>query len=244
MTITNSSLTSSYDNVDRTSYTTASVSPTANRLLLLAVYTRIGASAVAPTSVTGNGLTWVKVNDVGSTTANLSVWRALGATPSAGTIVIDFNGVTQTGCAWELSQFTNMNVTGTNGSASIVQSVATSFGAATSASVALAAFGNANNATYGAFGKATNEAITNGSGFTTIANPFGATPVASMLTEFRSDNDTGVDASWVTSVASLGIGIEIKSVVISKIDGQLTSAISKINGQAIASISKVDGVAV
>jgi len=249
MTVTASSLTNSYDNVDRTSYTTASISPSSNKLLLLAVYTRIGASVVVPTSVTGNGLTWVLVAEVGTGTHNLSVWRAMGASPSAGTVVIDYSGVTQTGCAWEICEFTGMDTSGTNGSGAIVQSVATAFASATSAEVTLAAFGSADNATFGCFGKADNEAITQGTGFTSLSNPFGGTPVATMLTEFRNDNDTSVDASWVSSAASRGIGVEIKAAAvgwsnITKVNGIASSGISKVDGVAVASVSKVNGVAV
>ena len=106
-----------------------------------------------------------------------------------------------------------MDTTGANGSGAIVQSVATLFTAVTSASVTLAAFGSADNATYGMFGRANNEAITQGSGFTLIHNPFGATPNTSLMTEFRNDNDTGVDASWVTSSNCRGIAVEIKNAV-------------------------------
>lgn len=53
-------LTSGADTTDAISFTTASITPGANRLILLVV--QVASTNPAPTpTVTGNGLTWVEV---------------------------------------------------------------------------------------------------------------------------------------------------------------------------------------
>jgi len=102
-----------------TTFTTASVTPGANKLQLLYVWSQAAVAPNAPT-VTGNGLTWVQVATiVFGTTRRLTLFRALGASPSAGTISIAFAGQSQTAGLWRLTEFAGVDTSGTNGSGAI-----------------------------------------------------------------------------------------------------------------------------
>ena len=80
------SLTSGSSATDATSYATASITPTANKLVLLAVFNRVAAGTANAPTATGCGLTWVQVATSLGTTAlrRLTLFRALGSAPSAG----------------------------------------------------------------------------------------------------------------------------------------------------------------
>lgn len=217
--VTGTNLTTGVDSDGGSGATTASVSPTANRLLLLTVSSRTGITADPnePT-VTGNGLTWVPVNGVvydntSSSRRRITVFRALGASPSTGTISIDFGGQAQTHVLWSLDEFSGVDTSGTNGSGAVVQS-ATNFdpnNTLSTLTVTLGAFSSTNNATFGAFsifdGTA---AFTVGSGFTSLGD-IGTGTSLHILSEYKSTNDTSVDASWAGTSEVGGVAIEIKS---------------------------------
>lgn len=202
--------------VDGSSFVTASGAPTGNRLQLFAV-SAINAAASTPAAPTlsGGGITtWTEVTSIaydtgGSNRGRITLFRALEASPGSGTVTITF-GESHTNCEWSWCEFDGIDTGGTNGANAIVQS-ATNSATATSLTVTLAAFGSADNATYGAFTHQANEATTVGTGFTEIHNPFGASRVASTLTEYLLGNDTSVDASWTTSSLCGGIAVEIKA---------------------------------
>ncbi|MBI2011079.1 MAG: IPT/TIG domain-containing protein [Candidatus Colwellbacteria bacterium] len=208
--VTVTGLTSAYDGVNRTSYSTASITPSANKLILVSLVTRGG--TVNPT-VSGNGLTWdtVKIEGEG---LNMALWvfRSMGASPSTGSITFNFGAETQSAAAWSVDEFSNMDTGGTNGSGAIVQSVGNTV-TGTSITVTLAAFSDVNNATFGAVVHNRNEAHTQGDGFTKVSDVSGASPDQALMAEFKGTNDTSVDASWVTSGSARGIGIEIKAAV-------------------------------
>src|SRR3990172_1582533 len=111
MAISASLLAAAASTTDATSYLTSSQTPTANALQLIGVHNSIGTGpALAPTSITGCGLTWVKVAETAAWGVDgikmVSLWRALGASPTTGQLTIDFNGVTQTGCHYDWWQLT------------------------------------------------------------------------------------------------------------------------------------------
>src|SRR5687768_12328361 len=91
-----------YSGTDAASYTTASLTPTANRLILLTVVSSFGTSGTNqpnnPT-VTGCGLTWVNIGFNWHSGRNkISLFRAMGSAPSSGALTIDFGGQTQSAC--------------------------------------------------------------------------------------------------------------------------------------------------
>lgn len=209
---------------DASSYNTASGSPTANCLQLLAVGSINGASANVPQpTVSGAGMTWVAIAssnyDTGGTNrARITLFRALSASPGSGALTISFSvppAQTQTNCEWSWIEFAGVDTSGTDGSGAIVQSN-TNAATATSLSVTLSAFADAtNNVAYGCFHHQANETNTAGSGFSltfgaTSQTINGASRVASLGAEWQTGQDTGVDMSWTTSSLCGGVAVEVK----------------------------------
>lgn len=98
-------LTEGGSTTDGASIATASITPAANRVVFAAVSAFSAVSLQEPTA-TGNGLTWAVVATVNvDANRKLTVFRAEGATPSAGAITFDFGGVTQTSFIWSVVQY-------------------------------------------------------------------------------------------------------------------------------------------
>jgi hypothetical protein len=200
-------LTANNHDSDLSSYATASVSPGANELITVMVLSRAVSGTTNAPTLSGNGLTYVQ-EETGVDGNRVSCFRAMGASPSAGAITIDFAGQTQMYCYWKVVAWGSVDTGGTNGSAAVVQSVfakdtATNAGL----TITLAAFGSASNATYGAV--RAGEAITPGSGFTEISESTGD---AIFEDQWKNSSDTSVDWSWTSNGAfALGIAIEIKT---------------------------------
>lgn len=217
MAVAASNLTTNGSSTDATSYNTASVSPAGDALLLLWVSTIAAATPNAPT-VSGNGLTWVQEETITFGSRRITLFRAMGASPSTGALTIDFAGQTQTGAVWSLIQYTGIDTGGTNGSAAVVQSVAdANTGTVSNFTVTLAAFASANNATAGGFGIPLNQAglPDPGSGFTETGQRNQGSPNLATLTEFKSTNDTSVDADWTGFNVPVGaIAVEIAAEVV------------------------------
>lgn len=201
------------------SMSTSSISPSSNALILVAVATRnnLNVTANEPT-VSGNGLTYEVIqtaihDDIGSTRRRVTLFRALGASPTAGAVSVDLGGQTQTDIVVIVDQVTGVDTGGTNGSGAIVQSDKNTSSSATSLTVTLGSFSSANNYTYGAFShnNASGETINPGSGFTELEEQDSASNI-SVQTEYLAGNDTTVDSSTSGSTAQNygGIAIEIK----------------------------------
>jgi hypothetical protein len=114
------------DNADQSVYTTDSISPTANRLLFLAVTQKHASSDQAAPTITGGGVaTWTQVGTVNSTRRRLSVFRALtGSSPGSGQITITLPA-TMGSVGWHVVEVADCLLTGTNGSDAIPQAVVT-----------------------------------------------------------------------------------------------------------------------
>jgi hypothetical protein len=99
------------------SFTLTSWTPAANSLCLIGVFQRN--EAITPT-VAGNGLTWVAVAHVddGDAVSGMSVFRAMGASPSAGQITVTVTGNTTTVNAIAIC-LSGVDTGGTNGSAAV-----------------------------------------------------------------------------------------------------------------------------
>lgn len=204
------------DDTDRTVYTTASINPAADRLILCLVMAADQgfSSVVHVDSVAGAGLTWVEDQDlnfdtIASERRCLAVYRALGASPSAGalTITLDSPG---TACRWMIVEFDNVDIGGTNGSSAIVQNKTNRADSGTSIVATLDAFEDVNNATVGCFGSGSvNTTLTEGSGFTKVAEVDLGT-IKAMLT-FRADNDITVDMSQSVDGDMAVIALELRN---------------------------------
>lgn len=202
------------------SYDSASVAPISGELALVAVHsTRTNSTDIIPTLSGTNGwsVTWTQVATKDYNSAlderRVTLFRGVPSSAVAGVLTVDFGGANQSGCAMSVASFNHVDQTTNQG---IVQSASACAGgdctggtAATSVSVTLGAFGNANNATYGAFGAEAAEDQLVGTGFTQLHDVNHATPSVSLFTEWRIDNDTSVDQSSASSVARGGIAVEL-----------------------------------
>lgn len=211
--ITENNLTTGLENSGTaTNANTASVTPGSNRLVLVSVWNFNAAGGTPATlTVTGNSLTYVQVFTT-TTSANvrLSVFRALGVSPSAGVINISAGATQQLAFIWSVAEFLGVDTSGTNGSGAIVQSAAGTPGTGTAQLTTLAAFSAAENMAYGAFIHSNVGATyTLGSGFTLIHNQADA-----LFTQYKL-NDPTVDATLSGSDTYANGALEIKAAVAS-----------------------------
>jgi hypothetical protein len=200
-----------------TSFPTASVAPTGNRLILVSVHAYISTGSVQPSTptVTGNGITYalVKAQDVdnaGTDRATEWVFRGLAASPSSGAITISFGAVTMTRCAWSVDQSdSDIDLSGSNGYGAIAQSVGATSAGATSLSVNYSPSMRSDSAGYSVWGHQTQEVMTPRASWTELSDVTSVT-LATMETQWFSGTDTAASAAWATSGRAGGIALEIK----------------------------------
>lgn len=219
MAVSGSLLTADFDDTDTTSWATASISPGANKLILAAVVTtRTGASTTV-VSASGCGLTWVAVGtplqfDTESTPrSRLSLFRAMGASPSAGAVTFSTGANSHTGARWIVSEYDGVDTSGADGSGAIVQSV-TNPGRAGTPSVTLAAFGDVGNGAYAAFSQDPNELVNEfEAGWTQLAEVVSAAPAMYLVAGWRADNDTVPRLTDVVNASTDwgAVGAELKA---------------------------------
>ncbi len=131
-----------------TSFNTTSISPGANRLVLLFVVSSDagGADPGTPT-VSGGGLsTWVHVRGrFYGGARRISCFRGMSASPGSGQVTIDFGGSnSQNSACWSIIEVADVDTSGSDGSGAVVQS--TDLGATgTGSTISLAALQHANN---------------------------------------------------------------------------------------------------
>lgn len=156
-----------YSGINSAAHVTGSFTPEANALILALVSCNNSASFASPipVSLTGNGLTWVLVNSVngnasGKNLQGCAMYRAMGSSPSAGTLTVNMptagNAVTV-----QVLQITGADTSGTNGSGAIVQS-ATTGGSPGAATMNLSAISSLRNMVIAASSN--------------VTNPWGGTP--------------------------------------------------------------------
>lgn len=122
-----SHVTDGSDNTDATAYNTASFTPSANQLVLVAVLSESTiANSVDPTlSGGGLGANWVLVGGsnviVSTRRYRLNVFRGLLASPGASAALTITHSATQLACAWSVDKFSSVDTSGTNGSGAVRQ---------------------------------------------------------------------------------------------------------------------------
>jgi hypothetical protein len=201
MAITISALTSSFDTVDRTVYTTASISPTASRWLVVDSCARGPDPVPSDATVAGLSLTWTMEGsaDSGSILRMNRHYAWTGAAPGSGTITLTYS-VTALGAGWIIYE-----INGANLSDPFVQTLSnvTSNPPATSVSVTLASFGNAANRPLIASFHNANEGSTEDttpSAYTELGDVVGGAPNAGYAVAWNSaGTDTTPSYSWTTS---------------------------------------------
>jgi hypothetical protein len=213
--ISHTLLTSGTDPANGKVYTTASVAPAPNTLILVAVLGHRTYGAPPAPTISGGGMTtWDQVATVtldpqSAPLKRLTIFRAMSAAPGSGPLTITFSA-TVSNAEWVVSEFSGVDQSGTNGAGAIVQTGSAGGDGVNGLTVPLAAFANANDVAYGAFGVASGDpAVSAGSGFTAIAEePSGETP-ADLFAEWAV-NDPSVAAVW-TSLNGGALGVEIKA---------------------------------
>lgn len=216
MAITVNHLTSGGVGSAASSYNTASISPTANRLVVVDVVNFRAGGATLPT-VSGASMTWAQVGTYlrSSTTARVTCFAALAASPGSGALTIAFGGTNQDNCGWSITEFIDVETSGTNGANAYRNFVGGEVAANnTSLTINLAAFASTNNATHGYIRVGASVAnITPGSGFSELSEV--NTTGASVESQWRNDNDTSVDWSYANSAGvSIGFGLEIVAPIV------------------------------
>jgi len=219
-------LTANGSDTNGATFTTASVTPSINKIILVSVYARLNDNASDPDSVVfnGTGLTFELVlghthTEVGGD-RNHSVWRALGTSITGGTITITYPS-SRTNCSWTVSEHDNVDTSGTNGSGAVIQSAfAETVGNSNSLTVTLAAFADTANATYGGFHSGENGTFTEGTGFSIIGQFDGGEAYATCA-EFKNTNDTSVDITKDGATGRMiGIALELAAAPVTFLPGK------------------------
>jgi hypothetical protein len=169
--ITHANLTRGQSDTDATSYTTASVTPGANRLVLLSVASEVSSGDGAEPTISGNGLTWTLVRstrEIGTSVMQVHVFRAMGGSPSSGSITISFGSQTQMHCAWSVDEFDGVRTTG-GGADAVAQSVLAS-GSGANMSATLASFAASSHRPYATWRHASSTEHDPESGYTEITD--------------------------------------------------------------------------
>lgn len=218
----------SYTNT-ASSYNTASVSPSANKLILVAVFNNVSSGTPNEPTLSGNGLTWTLVATTVEGTGRVSIFRALSSSaPSAGAITVSCGGQNQNRCSIAVAQFENVKRGGTNGANAVVQSTSGSSSGVNNLTINLSAFGNANNATYGFVRCNHQQNISSGSGFTELGekNTADGGGNSSIQHQFKNTSDTSVDWTMATTGNNIGRAVEIAISLVPTVTTQDVSSIA------------------
>jgi hypothetical protein len=212
MAVTRTHLTDDFITTNASSYTTATISPSAGRLLLVTV---VGSHAAAwpGLTVSGCGVSWVQVASNDDTELRgAAMFRAMG-TPTTGALTIATADVSSlTACGWSVDEYAGVDTSGSFGSGAIVQTRVARGAGAASVSQAFSGTVTAGNATVAAVGMtAINETTTPGTGWTQIVNGGISQPSTSRQVEWAATAQQNVTASWTTSADWFLVAAEIKS---------------------------------
>lgn len=229
------------------SYNTASVSLSANKLVIVSVGSNCGTGTTPnePT-VSGASRTWTKIStqlDTDIVTRRLTLFRSLSTSANSGALTIDFSAQNQNRCEWSINEFSGIITSGSNGANAItnITNNTSNDNVATYFSTTMSAFSDSRNATFGAIRTNGSVTFTAGSGFTILGQKNNT--AGDICTEWKDSNDTVVD--WTTSVSGLRvimICLELRSTLISKIGHALYSSIKKAIYTSSDTIKKIEGV--
>lgn len=208
-------LTAGSDSSNLSVYTTASITPSADKLVVAAVVHEDSSVAAAPT-LTGCGLTWVLIDTIaeGGGAVRLSLYRAMGASPTSGAVTIDLGGNTEQNCGWIIAEFGSVDTGGTNGSAAVAQFAQASGVVGGNLAAALGAFAAGNDAVYAVVsaGAAVAADITEEAGYTRLSET-GDGGLRFMVAEFLAAEDQTPSFDLYTGGSAVNwtlIAIEIK----------------------------------
>lgn len=213
-----SNLTHNSSSAATSSYATASVTPTANNIVLVSTVAHLvtGNGPGHVSSVSGDGLTWILWagldygQAVGTAKANRAeVWCGVGASPSAGAITITWP-TSPTGTVWSVDQSAGAAAT----CASALGITATNNADVATASPLTVTMGTFQRSTSATFGVGcvdlSGTSVGPGSGFTEVGfNTSGGG--ISIETEYATGNVSPVTTTYSGGPARWGIlGVEVK----------------------------------
>lgn len=220
MAVTETLLVAGGTNVATTSANTTSVTPSANKLLAVYLVTDNG----SPTSVTGNGLTWVQ-EILNTALVPIACYRSMGASPSAGAITINLGA--NSVLSWIVVEYGGVDTSGTNGSGAVRSSQDTSGTGSAVQSLQLTLPGavNAGNAVAAMFIAGGSAAMTPGAGYTKD----GETTASGFVNQahiWRPDGTTTPSVSWTGAQNAAGLAIEIVAAAGGAAPDWLTGAVA------------------
>lgn len=246
-------LESLHTNIDTPAGTSATTgvswTPGANELCFVTVSCRgRDTPAVYATSVTGNGLTWVKVAEKDDTqgAVNESLWRGMGASPSAGNVTVNFSTV-PISMSIQRHRWSGTDTTGTDGSGAIGAIATAETGATDTATITLPLVTTRNNSWVFGFGTGRGQVWTKAGPFTNIlvnqtASSAGNIVRSSTEYEVVATSGTTSNANW--SLASAGDWVAMAVEILApggtaynqSVSGGVTpaGALTKRTGKALA----------
>jgi hypothetical protein len=231
--------TESFSDSNATSYNTASVTCTANKLYLLIVGSGDTAGATTVPTATGGGQTWTLVlsNQQGTGNQRLTILRALSAAPGAGAVInIAFAGVTHESCSWKVVEIDGVLTTGTNGADAISESAQIDdSGATNQVSLASVASGNA---TVGALvGNSSSVVFSADTGFTAIGAQIDtASPVVNLYAVYSLTGTNPISInSGGTPITAL-IGLELAKAPVAHALAGVHNGVSTTTGTIIVAL--------
>jgi hypothetical protein len=193
------------------SYTTNSISPAANCLVLISIQnTKNGAGAANQPTVTGASLTWTADTNANGYSGNtqLTILRAwTGSSPGSGALTIDFAAMGMGESNYSIDQFANVKVGGINGANAIAQrAVGSTTSMNTLFNASLGAFANPNDVAYGCEGGDSSSFPTKGSSFTQLTPSSGQEFMAEWAVNqptvaFTSPNGGNIHVSCAVEIA-------------------------------------------
>lgn len=213
--------TSSGSTSNTTGYTTASVTPVADRLYTAFVVSTRGSSTDpdVPTMTHAGGLTWVQIDTQllplsGTIRQRVTMFRAMKSSGlSAGTCTITHANA-GTGCAWSILEWDGVDTSGTDGSGAIVQSTKNTTSAGTTCTLTLGSALSTGAAHYAGFGTNSGATFSAEGSWTELpaTEITYATPSTMLGAMYRlATSDTTALGTVGTSGEIAGISVEIKA---------------------------------
>lgn len=213
--VTFTNLTTGANNTNQTSVTTATITPSANKLILISVGTQIDTGVPSVTSITGCGLTFTQItnNTTSDGRQRNSLWRATASSTTSGTLTISLSS-TSARTQWIVTEVDGVDISGTNASNAIVQSATTVDNSPPTngtLTVTLNAFAKQSNVAFGTIRiNLATTTLTSGSGFTQIAEIKNGDHLQQ---EYKLSEDTSVDWTYANpSGRMIGIAVELKAL--------------------------------
>lgn len=204
-------LTAAGDDSNKTTgntYVTASISPTPNAQICIALL--LVGGITAPTSVIGNGITYslvasITFDTVATPTAQLRFYKGSSESPSAGVITITI-GANQIGATWSVFEFTGYDV-----ATPFPQFPTNRADTNATVSVSMGAFDSSNNGTLLIASSNLSNTYTDTSPLSSVSSTTGASPSRSLNVAYAGENVATPTTTLNTARNWGAIGIEVKS---------------------------------